>query len=112
MADIISGGKYARVEKSIGGRTLSFETGKVARQANAAVMCKLSASLLMACALLAGCGEEPAVTEPEDDPLLRGALNEPIMVDPDLVGQNRANSAAALPSQDDSLPTVDSKYTT
>jgi hypothetical protein len=30
------------------------------------------------------------------------------MVDPDLVGQNRANSAAALPSHDASLPTVDS----
>jgi hypothetical protein len=29
------------------------------------------------------------------------------MVDPDLVGQNRANSAAELPSEDGSLPTVD-----
>jgi len=47
------------------------------------------------------------VTEPEDDPALSGALNEPIMVDPDLVGQNRANSAASLPSHDDSLPTID-----
>jgi hypothetical protein len=64
--------------------------------------------LLVASALLAGCSEEPAATEPEGDPALSGALNEPIMVDPDLVGQNRANSAAALPSHDASLPTVDS----
>jgi hypothetical protein len=71
------------------------------------IMRKLSAFLLVS-ALLSGCGEEPAVTEPEDDPALSGALNEPIMVDPDLVGQNRANSAASLPSHDDSLPTVDS----
>lgn len=63
---------------------------------------------LGAALLLAGCGsnEEPA-SEPEDDPALSGALGEQIMVDPDLVGQNRANSAAALPSQDRSLPTVD-----
>jgi len=70
-------------------------------------MRKFSAFLFLAPALLAGCGEEPGVTEPEDDPALSGALNEPIMVDPDLVGQNRANSAASLPSHDPSLPTVD-----
>ena len=60
--------------------------------------------------LLAGCGggEEAAVAEPDDDPALTAALGEQIMVDPDLVGQNRANSAAAMPSQDGSLPTVDS----
>ena len=57
--------------------------------------------------LFASCGEEPLATEPEDDPALSGALAEPIMVDPDLVGQNRANSAASLPSHDASLPTVD-----
>lgn len=70
-------------------------------------MRKFTGSLLLASALLAGCGEEPAVTEPEVDPALSGALNEPIMIDPDLVGQNRANSAAALPSHDASLPVVD-----
>jgi hypothetical protein len=70
-------------------------------------MRKFSAFLLLASALLSGCGEEPAATEPEDDPALSGALNEPIMVDPDLVGQNRANSAASLPSLDDSLPAID-----
>jgi hypothetical protein len=58
--------------------------------------------------LLAGCSSnEAAVTEPEDDPALSGALGEQIMVDPDLVGQNRANSAASMPSHDGSLPTVD-----
>jgi hypothetical protein len=58
--------------------------------------------------LLAACGaDEAAVIEPEDDPALTAALGEQIMVDPDLVGQNRANSAAAMPSQDNSLPTVD-----
>ncbi len=45
---------------------------------------------------------------PEQDPALSQALNEPIMIDGDLNGQNRANSAAALPSQDGSLPTIDS----
>ena len=67
--------------------------------------------LLVSCAalLLAACGgDEAAVAEPDDDPALAAALGEQIMVDPDLVGQNRANSAADLPSQDGSLPTVDS----
>jgi len=64
----------------------------------------------MACValLLAGCGSEEAPsTEPDDDPALTAALGEQIMVDPDLVGQNRANSAAAMPSQTDIRPTVD-----
>jgi hypothetical protein len=71
-------------------------------------MRKFTGFLLLTSALLAGCGGDEAVTtEPDDDPALSGALNEPIMVDPDLVGQNRANSAASLPSHDDSLPTID-----
>lgn len=70
-------------------------------------MRKFSVFLLVS-ALLCGCGEEPAAVEPDDDPALSAALNEPIMVDPDLVGQNRANSAASLPSNDDALPSVDS----
>src|SRR5690606_8631046 len=58
--------------------------------------------------LLAGCGaDEAARFEPERDPALIAALGEPIMIDPDLVGQNRANSAAAMPSHDGSLPTID-----
>jgi hypothetical protein len=66
---------------------------------------------LTACAgllLLAGCGGgEAGENAPDDDPALRAALGEQIMVDPDLVGQNRANSAASLGSQDGSLPTID-----
>jgi len=57
--------------------------------------------------LLAGCGADEPAAVPDDDPLLAAALAEPILVDPDLVGQNRANSAVALPSHDDSLPSVD-----
>jgi hypothetical protein len=65
--------------------------------------------LAFAAMLLAGCdsaGDEPA-TVAEDDPALTGALGDQIMIDPDLVGQNRANSAASLPSQDGSVPTLD-----
>lgn len=43
----------------------------------------------------------------EADPALTGALGEQIAVDPDLVGQNRANGAAGVPSQNGSLPTID-----
>jgi hypothetical protein len=64
--------------------------------------------LLAPILLLAGCDrDETVTTEPENDPALSGALAEPIMVDPDLVGQNRANSAASMPSHDNSLPAVD-----
>jgi hypothetical protein len=57
---------------------------------------------------LAGCsGGEAGDSAREDDPALRGALGDPIMVDPDLIGQNRANSAASLLSQDGSLPVID-----
>lgn len=63
---------------------------------------------LGAALLLTGCsGKEAPVAEREEDPALGAALREQITVDPDLVGQNRANSAAAMPSQDGSLPTVD-----
>ena len=58
--------------------------------------------------LLASCGADAPVAVADDDPALSNALAGPILVDPDLVGQNRANSAAALPSQDGSLPSVDS----
>ena len=57
--------------------------------------------------LLAGCGSEAPVPVPDDDPALAEALAGPILVDPELVAENRANSAVALPSQDGSLPSVD-----
>ena len=58
--------------------------------------------------LLAGCGwfgdeaEEPAR---EADPATTAALGDQIMVDPDLASQNRADSAAFVPSGDGSVPT-------
>ncbi|HEY6815543.1 MAG TPA: hypothetical protein VI168_08395 [Croceibacterium sp.] len=60
--------------------------------------------------LLAGCGWGEEQTEPvaEDDPALSGALNDQITTDPDLAQQNRADSAAFIPSQDGSVPTVES----
>lgn len=68
-------------------------------------------SLMAVCAalLLASCGasDEPAEAAREDDPALASALGDPIMVDPDLVGQNRADSAASIHSRDGSLPTLD-----
>ena len=68
--------------------------------------------ILLACGavlLLSGCagGGEVVATEREDDPALAAALGGPILVDPDLVGQNRANSVAAMPWQSGALPTVD-----
>jgi len=65
-----------------------------------------SAALL----LLAGCGWSGGDTEEsvrEEDPATTGALGDQIMYDPDLAGQNRADSAAFVPSGDGSVPTVD-----
>jgi hypothetical protein len=61
----------------------------------------------IAALLLTACSESAPPAVPEHDPALAAALAEPIMVDTDLAGQNRANSAAAMPSQDGSVPTVD-----
>lgn len=71
---------------------------------------KLAAPRLPAIAVLllvAACGDSEPPVVPEHDPALAIALAGPIMVDTDLAGQNRANSAAAVPSQDGSVPTVD-----
>ena len=63
----------------------------------------------IACALLlAACGEEPVSVVPEEDPAMAAALRTQLMVDPDLVGENRANSAAILPDPDGSIPAEDS----
>ena len=68
----------------------------------------LSWRVVGAALLLTSCGaDRPAPIEPDRDPILARALGEPIMIDPDLVEQNRANSAAVLPSHDGSLPMVD-----
>jgi hypothetical protein len=62
---------------------------------------------LVATVLLAACGDTPDAVVPDIDPALVAALGEPLMIDPDLVAQNRANSAIELPSQDRSLPTIE-----
>lgn len=70
----------------------------------------LAATVALCGALpLGGCSDDEAVSETvvEQDPALSAALDEPLMTDPDLVGQNRANSAASLPPQRGYLPTVD-----
>ncbi|MBO9516562.1 MAG: hypothetical protein J7493_00695 [Porphyrobacter sp.] len=66
--------------------------------------------VLAGCALLSACGGagESARASNEEDPAVTAALNQPISYDPDLSTMNRANSAAKLPVQDGSLPTVDS----
>jgi hypothetical protein len=59
--------------------------------------------------LLAACGEgEAPHAQPEEDPAMVGALDDLLMVDPDLVGQNRASNAAILPDGDGSIPVEDS----
>lgn len=57
--------------------------------------------------LLAACGEAKLPSQPpERDPLVVQALNDQLMVDPDLVGQNLASSAITIET-DYSLPTYD-----
>lgn len=70
-------------------------------------MLRRSIVLLAPLVLLAGCGSEKQAPLPEDDPAMNSALQDRIMVDPDLVGQNRANAAAMLPDEDGSIPVVD-----
>lgn len=66
-------------------------------------------AVLAVCAIVASCdgGDQPARAVREDDPAIGHALAEPITIDPDLAAMNRANSAASMPSQDGSLPTID-----
>jgi hypothetical protein len=71
-------------------------------------MVSRSVVLLAPLALLAGCGSKRQAPTPEDDPAMNAALQDRIMVDPDLVGQNRANAAAMLPDGSGSIPVVDS----
>lgn len=54
---------------------------------------------------LAACGNS-GEGEPADDqdPAVAGALGDPIMVDPDLAGQNAAGNAASIGTQDGSVP--------
>ena len=55
--------------------------------------------LAAACAALTACGEEAADAPREvvsQDPLLARALNDPLMVDPDLSWRSEANAAVAI----------------
>jgi hypothetical protein len=71
-------------------------------------MTRQSACLLASLLLLAGCGgsDEPAKTS-NDDAAMSGALGKPIATDPDLAGENGANTAASVPSADGSVPSLD-----
>jgi len=69
--------------------------------------CRFASTVPIIALLLASCGAADPVAVPDNDPALSSALAGPILVDPDLVSENRANSAVALPSQDGSLPSVD-----
>lgn len=55
----------------------------------------LKTSLALPLLLLAACGDEPTEGDPmaAEDPAARDALNDQIMVDPDLANQNEANAA-------------------
>ena len=57
--------------------------------------------------LLAACGGEAPVVQAEQDPVMTAALDDLLMTDPDLVGQNDAASALLLPDGDASLPVED-----
>jgi hypothetical protein len=70
----------------------------------AQILAASGALLLAGCGWFGGDAEQPAR---EVDPATSGALGDQIMYDPDLAGQNRADSAAFVPSGDGSVPTVD-----
>jgi len=67
---------------------------------------RLSPAFLAPALLLAACGQsgnETTVLE-EGDPALSGALGDEIMVDPDLAGENQANSALSTGTRSGALP--------
>ncbi|WP_336986980.1 hypothetical protein [Altererythrobacter aquiaggeris] len=59
--------------------------------------------------LLAGCGGDPVdqASTTDVDPMVSAALNENLMSDPDLTGQNRANSVISDGLADGSVPLLD-----
>lgn len=74
---------------------------------------RIAFSALLAC-MLAACGGEPPDAAPDDiDPAVIAALNDQILIDPDLSRQNEANAALtggidhALPLVNDSPRAID-----
>ena len=64
--------------------------------------------IAMTALLLSGCGgkDEPSKTK-TDDAAMSGALGQQLATDPDLAGENGANTAASVPSADGSVPSLD-----
>jgi hypothetical protein len=75
-----------------------------AKRISSRIVAASAALLLAGCGWFGGDTEEPVR---EEDPATSGALGDQIMFDPDLASQNRADSAAFVPSGDGSVPTVD-----
>jgi hypothetical protein len=66
---------------------------------------RLSLVLAAPALLLAGCSQGEQPLEPQEgDPALTSALGDEIMVDPDLAGENQANSALAAGQRSGALP--------
>jgi hypothetical protein len=60
---------------------------------------------LLACALLVACGADQVGKDDQNgDPAIESALEEQLLIDPDLIDQNLAGSAIDVPLPDRSLP--------
>lgn len=64
--------------------------------------------VLAASPLVVACGKGAVPKRAaETDPAIAAALNQPILIDPDLVSMNDANTVAQVPDFDRSVPTLD-----
>ena len=71
-------------------------------------MSRRSVFLLAPLLVLAACnGKDQPAKSANDDPAMAGALNDQVLTDPDLAGENGANRAASLPSGDGTVPAAD-----
>ena len=71
---------------------------------------KASFAVLGAAAALAACAEPASeqIAQPERDPIVEQALNDHLMVDPDLAFQNEGNAALTI-GFDHSIPPIDAR---